>query len=83
MRNAGGFKLGELMLPKVDVLGSFITALPFEKQICLIIDWANHRLSKVAFVANVHMLMEAYWNQDFQNFLNQADLVTPDGMPNR
>lgn len=62
-------------------MGSLVTALTFEQQIRVIIDWASHRLSKVTFVANVHMLMEAYWNQGFQGFLNQADLVTPDGMP--
>lgn len=69
------------VLPKVNVVGSLITALTFEEQILLMIDWASRRLSKVTFVANVHMLMEAYWNQRFQNFLNKADLVTPDGMP--
>jgi N-acetylglucosaminyldiphosphoundecaprenol N-acetyl-beta-D-mannosaminyltransferase len=43
--------------------------------------WAQQRLSRVICVANVHMLMEAYWNPDFAKVLHSADLLTPDGMP--
>jgi N-acetylglucosaminyldiphosphoundecaprenol N-acetyl-beta-D-mannosaminyltransferase len=71
----------KIMLPRVSVVSSPITALPFDRQIELVLDWAKQRLSKVICVANVHMLMEAYWNQDFREILEEADLVTPDGMP--
>jgi N-acetylglucosaminyldiphosphoundecaprenol N-acetyl-beta-D-mannosaminyltransferase len=37
--------------------------------------------SRYVCVANVHMLMEAYDSPEFQNVVNAADLVTPDGMP--
>ena len=33
------------------------------------------------FVANVHMVMEAYDDPAFREAVNRADLVTPDGMP--
>jgi len=32
-------------------------------------------------VANVHMIMEAYDDSRFQKIINNADIVTPDGMP--
>nr|WP_275333808.1 WecB/TagA/CpsF family glycosyltransferase [Nodosilinea sp. TSF1-S3]MDF0367304.1 WecB/TagA/CpsF family glycosyltransferase [Nodosilinea sp. TSF1-S3] len=43
--------------------------------------WAHRRLSRVVCVANVHMLMEARWNESFAKVLKHADLLTPDGMP--
>jgi len=32
-------------------------------------------------IANVHMLVEAYSNASFAKIINNADLITPDGMP--
>ncbi|NET39375.1 MAG: WecB/TagA/CpsF family glycosyltransferase [Cyanothece sp. SIO1E1] len=68
-------------LPKVNVVGSPVTALSREDQIKVISSWAKERLSRFVCVANVHMLMEAYWHHDLGNVLERADLVTPDGMP--
>ncbi|MDJ0696724.1 WecB/TagA/CpsF family glycosyltransferase [Mastigocoleus sp. MO_188.B34] len=68
-------------LPTRNVLEFPITALPLEEQVKTIIKWADERQSKTVCVANVHMLMEAYWNPDFGTVLKNADLVTPDGMP--
>ncbi|MFN9209156.1 MAG: WecB/TagA/CpsF family glycosyltransferase, partial [Pseudanabaena sp.] len=31
--------------------------------------------------ANVHVVMTAYWNQDYRQVLDNAKIVTPDGMP--
>ncbi|PSN17018.1 glycosyltransferase [filamentous cyanobacterium CCP5] len=63
------------------VLGFSIMAAPFETQIDCMVQWAQQRLSRVVCVANVHMLMEAHWNPDFAQVLQQADCLTPDGMP--
>lgn len=63
------------------VLGFSIAASPFVEQIDLIMQWGQQRLSRVVCVANVHMLMEARWNDGFANVLKHADLLTPDGMP--
>ncbi|NJO80679.1 MAG: WecB/TagA/CpsF family glycosyltransferase [Cyanobacteria bacterium RM1_2_2] len=71
----------ELFPPIQSVIGVPITALPFNAQVDLILKWANHRMSKVVCVANVHMLMEAHSRVDFASVLETADLVTPDGMP--
>ena len=67
--------------PKINVIDSPLTALSFNEQIELMLRWAKQRLSKVVCVANVHMLVEAYWRPDFGLVLKNADLVTPDGMP--
>ncbi|MBD2000324.1 WecB/TagA/CpsF family glycosyltransferase [Oculatella sp. FACHB-28] len=68
-------------LKKVSVVNSPVTASPFDEQIKVILEWASKHLSKVVCVANVHMVTEAYLNQDFSKVLKSADLVTPDGMP--
>ena len=39
-------------------IGSPVTALPFDAQIDVMMDWARARLSKVVCIANVHMLVE-------------------------
>jgi N-acetylglucosaminyldiphosphoundecaprenol N-acetyl-beta-D-mannosaminyltransferase len=66
---------------KIDVIGSPVTALPFEVQINMILEWAMSKVSKVVCVANTHMLVEAHWHPDFSSVLKNADIVTPDGMP--
>jgi N-acetylglucosaminyldiphosphoundecaprenol N-acetyl-beta-D-mannosaminyltransferase len=63
------------------ILGAPVTALPFETQVSEITTWAKKRENRYVCVANVHMLVEAHWHADFAKVLEQADLVTPDGMP--
>lgn len=46
-----------------------------------IIAWAQQHESKSVFAANVHMAMETYDDPTFAQIVNNADLVTPDGMP--
>lgn len=46
-----------------------------------IIDLSQARTSSYVCVANVHMCIEAYKNNQFRDIVNKADLVTPDGMP--
>ena len=69
------------VIPTNQVLSSPITSLPLQEQIWLMLDWAAKKQSKVVCLANSHMLMEAYWNQEFAETLEQADIVSPDGMP--
>ncbi|MDX2098947.1 MAG: WecB/TagA/CpsF family glycosyltransferase [Leptolyngbyaceae cyanobacterium bins.59] len=68
-------------LPVQSVIGFPVTALPFHGQMQTILDWAGQGLSRMVCVANVHMLIEASYNNAFASVLRQADLVTPDGMP--
>ncbi len=46
-----------------------------------IVAWATARQSCYVCVANVHMAMEVYDSPQFATVVNQAALVTPDGMP--
>ena len=46
-----------------------------------ILTWAVTGEKKYVCVANVHMVMEAQDDINFRKIINNADLVTPDGMP--
>ncbi len=46
-----------------------------------IISWAKDGQSEYVCVANVHMAMEVYDDPNFAQLVNEAALVTPDGMP--
>ncbi len=70
-----------MQLPTVEVIGSPITALSLKEQIDLMIIWAKQRSSRIVCVANVHMLVESHWDNRLRRVLQQANLVTPDGMP--
>lgn len=69
------------LIPTKSILNSPITALRFDEQMFLILRWARARESRMVCLANVHMLMEAYWHSEFASVLKAADLVAPDGMP--
>ncbi|MGF1495118.1 MAG: WecB/TagA/CpsF family glycosyltransferase [Microcoleaceae cyanobacterium] len=68
-------------LPRKKVVDASITALRFEDQMRAILRWARRGESRTVCVANVHMVMEAYWDHQFNQLLSDADMVTPDGMP--
>ncbi|PZD73265.1 N-acetylglucosaminyldiphosphoundecaprenol N-acetyl-beta-D-mannosaminyltransferase [Acaryochloris thomasi RCC1774] len=68
-------------LDKIQVIGTNVNALSLKQSATQIIAWAKQNISKTICVANVHMLMEAYWDPSFKQILHSADLVTPDGMP--
>ncbi len=67
--------------PAINLLGSPVTALSFDTQIKTMLEWARNYESRFVCIANVHMLMEAYWNSQFSSILKNADIVAPDGMP--
>ncbi len=43
--------------------------------------WATEKKSCYIVAANVHVVMMGYWQKDYQKIINNAALVTPDGMP--
>ncbi len=71
----------QFSIPTKYLLNTPITCLTFEEQIMLMLRWARTKESKTICLANVHMLMEAYWDRSFAGVLEEADMVTPDGMP--
>ncbi len=69
------------MLPSINVVGSPVTAMRSAEQLETILTWAEARERRMVCVANVHMLMEARWDEGFGGLLQKADMVTPDGTP--
>jgi N-acetylglucosaminyldiphosphoundecaprenol N-acetyl-beta-D-mannosaminyltransferase len=63
------------------VLGSRINATSYKDACDRIQAWAKARNSCYIVAANVHVVMTGYWQPAFQQVINQAALVTPDGMP--
>lgn len=63
------------------ILGTNITPITYGESCALINSWQKDRVSQYVCAANVHMVMEAFDSQSYQLVINQADLVTPDGMP--
>jgi N-acetylglucosaminyldiphosphoundecaprenol N-acetyl-beta-D-mannosaminyltransferase len=53
----------------------------YDRAARLISTWARERASKYVCVATVNNVMESYDSASFRSVMNQADLVTPDGMP--
>ena len=63
------------------IVGMRIDATNYIDATNQIVTWAKHKVGKRVCAANVHMAMETYDNPKFAEIVNQADLVTPDGMP--
>jgi len=53
----------------------------YQRFIDQIFHLAEHKRSSYVCFANVHMLIEAYKDPDFNRIVNQADIATPDGAP--
>jgi N-acetylglucosaminyldiphosphoundecaprenol N-acetyl-beta-D-mannosaminyltransferase len=63
------------------ILGMRVDATSYEDATQRIVAWAQTRESKYVCIANVHMTMETYDNPIFARLVNNAVLVTSDGMP--
>ncbi|WP_224999901.1 WecB/TagA/CpsF family glycosyltransferase [Cesiribacter sp. SM1] len=69
------------MLPKVKLFNTWVTAASYRQYLHDIIQLADARKSSYVCFANVHMLMDAYQIPSFNQVVNEADIVTPDGRP--
>ncbi|WP_129715169.1 WecB/TagA/CpsF family glycosyltransferase [Pedobacter sp. SYP-B3415] len=69
------------MLDKKRIISIDVSSGTYNQFLEEILALAQARKSSYVCVANVHMLLEAHQSKDFQNIVNTADLVTPDGMP--
>ena len=63
------------------ILGMRVDATSYEDATRQIITWARSSESRYVCVATVNNVMEAHDDADFMHVMDQADLVTPDGMP--
>lgn len=66
---------------KVKLIRTWVTSVPYRQFVTEIATLAQKRQSSYVCFANVHMLMEAYRQPEFNEIVNQADLVAPDGRP--
>jgi N-acetylglucosaminyldiphosphoundecaprenol N-acetyl-beta-D-mannosaminyltransferase len=72
--------MGTVSAPR-QILGVRIDHTDYSHATNIVRGWALERCSKYVCVASVNNVMEAYDSADFRRVMNQADLVTPDGMP--
>jgi N-acetylglucosaminyldiphosphoundecaprenol N-acetyl-beta-D-mannosaminyltransferase len=63
------------------ILGVKVDGIDYDQVLQDVFQEKELRAGNYIAVANVHMIMEAYHDSSFQNIINNASLVTPDGMP--
>jgi N-acetylglucosaminyldiphosphoundecaprenol N-acetyl-beta-D-mannosaminyltransferase len=63
------------------ILGTQVQFTNYEQVCDHILTWAHTKQSCYIIAANVHVVMTAYWNPTYCQVVNNAALVTPDGMP--
>ena len=66
---------------KKKLLSLFVTTGSYQQFVDRIYKLAARKKSSYVCVANVHMLIEAHKDAAFAKAVNNADIVTPDGMP--
>lgn len=64
-----------------DIFGMRVDTTSFKDASLKILKWAIEDEPRYVCVANVQMVMESYDDTNFMKIVNEADLVTPDGMP--
>ncbi len=63
------------------ILNCRVDGVSYESVCDRIEELAIRRQSSYVIAANVHVIMTAYWDRDYRQVVNQAAIVTPDGMP--
>lgn len=63
------------------ILGVSVNASSYEEVVERSLSWAGQHQSRALFFVNVHVIMEALDDPSFRAYLNQADMINPDGMP--
>jgi N-acetylglucosaminyldiphosphoundecaprenol N-acetyl-beta-D-mannosaminyltransferase len=66
---------------RLDILGVKISPINYPLALKQIFDWVKNRQRNYVCVAAVHLVMECQQDPELLAGVNQAGLVTPDGMP--
>jgi N-acetylglucosaminyldiphosphoundecaprenol N-acetyl-beta-D-mannosaminyltransferase len=66
---------------KAHILSTAVSVTNYSSACDRILTWALTQKSCYIIAANVHVVMTAYWNPIYRQVVNNAALVTPDGMP--
>jgi N-acetylglucosaminyldiphosphoundecaprenol N-acetyl-beta-D-mannosaminyltransferase len=69
------------MLQSRYIVGMRVDATSYEDAAIRVARWARSGESRYVCIASVNNVMEAYDDAEFRSIMNDADLVTPDGMP--
>jgi N-acetylglucosaminyldiphosphoundecaprenol N-acetyl-beta-D-mannosaminyltransferase len=64
-----------------EVLGVRVDATSYEDASGRVVRWAHENRSAYVCVAAVHLVMEAFDSEALRWVVNEADLITPDGVP--
>ena len=64
-----------------NIITTQLSCIPYEKLVNKLVSFSIARQSSYTCVANVHMCIEAWRDEKFSKIVNDADLVTADGMP--
>jgi N-acetylglucosaminyldiphosphoundecaprenol N-acetyl-beta-D-mannosaminyltransferase len=67
--------------PAKYILATQVHATSYEDAGNRMVNWAKQKTSCYVVAANVHVVMTAYGQPHYQQIINRAALVTPDGMP--
>ena len=78
---AGGRQARLPQADRHDILGVKVDVLTFQKALHRFDEWIHARARQFVCVADAHVVMQAQWNDDFRKILNEAGMITPDGMP--
>ena len=68
-------------MDKREILNSLVSIGTYNEFISRILLLSEEKKSSYVCVCNVHMLLEAKKDQEFHSILDNADIITPDGMP--
>src|SRR6185312_3987528 len=63
------------------ILGTRVDVTSYEQATEAVAQWVQERRGRYVCVCSVHPVMEAHDSPEFRAVMNQADLVTADGMP--
>ncbi|MDJ0678342.1 MAG: WecB/TagA/CpsF family glycosyltransferase [Xenococcaceae cyanobacterium MO_167.B52] len=69
------------LVKKVRIISTFIHNTSYQDACNRITHWVKNHTSCYIVAANVHVVMMGYWDRKYREILNNAELVTPDGMP--
>ncbi len=64
-----------------DILDVRVHATSYEEATRLVVGWAKNGESRYVCITSVHGVIESQDRPEFKRIQNEADLVTPDGMP--
>jgi N-acetylglucosaminyldiphosphoundecaprenol N-acetyl-beta-D-mannosaminyltransferase len=65
----------------MSIIGTCVNLTSYSEATRNVLAWSRRGESRYICAANVHMLMEAHDSPAYRQVLNQADMITPDGMP--